>query len=71
MKGATRFQSVPRQVSGSATTCPISDPNTAKGAATCGSTAHAHTDSAASAKAKPDRPCTKPASTAPPITMAR
>ena len=48
--------------------CPTSEPNTTMGPASCGLTDHAQIPIAANPKAKPESPCTKPATAAPTIT---
>ena len=45
--------------------CPVRPPNTAITAASCGSTPHTQIDIATIAKAKPEMPCTRPATAAP------
>ena len=45
--------------------CPINEPNTTMGPASCGLTDQAQTPMAANPNAKPESPCTKPATAAP------
>ncbi len=68
MKGARRPGSNPRRTETAAMTWPVKAPETASTAASCGSITQAQIDRAVSPKAKPDRPCTKPATTAPRAT---
>ena len=68
-KGSRRALSKPRRTVATATICPVSAPHTANTAASRGSSAQTHTDIATMLKPKPDRPCTKPAATAPSTTI--
>ena len=45
--------------------CPVTPPNTAMTAACCGSMPHTQMDIATIEKAKPEMPCTRPATAAP------
>lgn len=63
--GHSRAALKPRRMVTAATTWPVSEPNTASAAAKRGSSTQAQNDMATMLKAKPDRPCTKPATTAP------
>ncbi|MCY1556296.1 hypothetical protein D9M68_930340 [compost metagenome] len=67
-KGQRMRLSKDRRTVSAAITCPVRAPNSASTAASCGSSVQAHTDIATMPKAKPDRPCTHPANTAPTIT---
>ncbi|MCY1553666.1 hypothetical protein D9M68_901730 [compost metagenome] len=64
-KGHSAGQRKPRRVVNTATSCPVSEPNTASTAATRGSMPQTQNDMATMLKAKPERPCTKPATAAP------
>jgi hypothetical protein len=64
-KGASACSRKGRRLLTTATTCPVSEPNTAITEATRGSMPQTQNDMATMPKAKPDRPCTKPATAAP------
>ena len=68
-KGSRSALSKPRRTVTAAMICPTSAPKVASTAASFGSTVQAQNDIATSPKAKPDRPCTKPATIAPSATI--
>ncbi|MNO05920.1 hypothetical protein D3C81_2274900 [compost metagenome] len=59
----------PRRTVKAASSWPVRAPNTERVAASLGSSTQAQKDRATSPKAKPDSPCTKPATMAPSATI--
>lgn len=68
-KGHSKGQLKPRRTENTASSWPVSAPNTASAAASRGSSTQAQNDMATMPKAKPDRPCTNPATAAPTATI--
>ncbi|KAG1556749.1 hypothetical protein G6F50_012690 [Rhizopus delemar] len=66
--GSSRRRLNPRRTVNTATSWPTSAPNTDSVAASRGSSPHAQNDIATMPNAKPDRPCTNPATIAPSAT---
>ena len=64
-KGHSIFQSKPRRTENTASSWPVSEPNTASAAARRGSSAQAQNDIDTMPNVKPDKPCTNPATAAP------
>ena len=63
--GASAVRRKCRRLDSAATTCPVSEPNTAITAATRGSMPQTQKDMATMPNAKPESPCTNPATAAP------
>ncbi len=66
--GSNRRRLKPRRTVNTASSWPVSAPNTDSAAASRGSSPQAQKDIATMPKANPDRPCTKPATIAPTAT---
>ena len=64
-KGHSKPMCQPRRTRIAEMICPVTPPNTAMTAASCGSTPHTQMAIATIANAKPEMPCTKPPTAAP------